>query len=179
MKTLLLGMGNPILSDDAIGIRLAADIGDRLRGYAGLTVRADCSVGGLEVLDVLAGYAHAIIIDSLQTVGGVPGRWHAFDADALRETLHLTNVHDANFATALELGHRLGLPLPAPACIHILAVEVRDVVTFSERMTPQLETRYPAIRDGLLREVRRRLAGWAKADGAGHVSTWRRGALQS
>ena len=44
MKTLLLGMGNPILSDDAVGIRLAMDIGDRLLGCSGLTVRADCSV---------------------------------------------------------------------------------------------------------------------------------------
>jgi hydrogenase maturation protease len=159
MKTLLLGMGNPILSDDAVGVRLAMDIGDRLLGYSGLTVRADCSVGGLEVLDVLAGYSRVLIIDSIQLVGGVPGRWHAFDAEALRETMHLTNVHDANFATALELGHRLGIRLPKPSAIHIFAVEVQDTVTFSERMTPELEARYPTILDEIFRATHRRLVG--------------------
>ena len=74
MKTLLLGMGNPILSDDAVGVRLAADIGDRLLGRPASTVRADCSVGGLELLDVLAGYARVIVLDSIRTAGGVPGR---------------------------------------------------------------------------------------------------------
>jgi hydrogenase maturation protease len=160
MKTLLLGMGNPILSDDAIGIRLAWDIGDRLLGCYGLTVRADCSVGGLEVLDVLAGYGRAVIIDSIQTAGGVPGQWHAFGADALRETMHLTNVHDANFATALALGHRLGMSLPEPSAIRILAVEVNDAATFSEQLTPALEERYPALLNEIYREVRRLLSAW-------------------
>jgi hydrogenase maturation protease len=157
MKTLLLGMGNPILSDDAVGLRLAADIGQRLAGFPGLTVHADCSVGGLEILQVLAGYSRAIIVDSIQIIGGVPGRWHAFRASDLRETLHLTNVHDANFATALELGRRVGMPLPKPARIHILAVEVRDVLTFSERMSPELEGCFAALAETLFAEVQRLL----------------------
>ncbi|MBN2575406.1 MAG: hydrogenase maturation protease [Deltaproteobacteria bacterium] len=170
MKTLLLGMGNPILSDDAIGIRLATDLAQRLLGYPGLTVRADCSVGGLEVLDVMAGYSRAIIIDSIQTVGGVPGQWHAFDAEALRETMHLTNVHDANFATALELGHRLGIRLPKPSDICVFAVEAEDTVTFSERMTPALEARYPALLDEILRATRRLLLGARRVGRGGNAS---------
>ena len=158
MKTLLLGMGNPILSDDAIGPRLAVDFARRLAGFPGLTVRPDCSVGGLELLEVLAGYARAIVIDAIQTVGGMPGRWHAFDARALRETLHLTNVHDANFATALELGWRLGMPLPPASRIHIFAVEVKDIVTFSEQMTPVLEEHFPTLADAIFAEVHRLLA---------------------
>jgi hypothetical protein len=53
-----------------------------------------------------------------------------------------------------ELGRRLGLRLPAPSAIHIFAVEVEDVATFSERMTLRLEARYPGILDGISREVR-------------------------
>ena len=45
--------------------------------------------------------------------GGTPGTWYRFDAGALRETMNLTNVHDTNFATALELGRRLGMRVPA------------------------------------------------------------------
>jgi hydrogenase maturation protease len=121
-------------------------------------VRADCSVGGLEVLELLAGYARAIIIDSMQTAGGVPGRWHAFDGDALRDTMHLTNVHDANFATALELGRRLGMPLPPASRIHIFAVEVKDTITFAERMTPVLEEGLAMLADAIFSEVCQLLA---------------------
>jgi len=159
MKTLLLGMGNPILSDDAVGLRLAADIGQRLAGFPDLTVQSDCSVGGLELLDVLSGYARVVVFDSIQTVGGLPGQWHGFDATALCDTMHLTNVHDANFATALELGRRLGMPLPEPSAIHIFGVEVTDTSTFSERMTPALEACFPALADAIFAETCRLMLG--------------------
>ncbi len=154
MKTLLLGMGNPILSDDAVGVRLARDIGVRLAGTPDLTVIEECSVGGLNIIDVLAGYDRVIVLDSIRTVGGTPGEWHRITAERLRETLHLNNVHDVNFATALELGRRLGTPLPPDDEIHIFAVEVKDAATFSETMTPELENAYPAYADGIYSEVR-------------------------
>ncbi len=159
MKTLLLGMGNPILSDDAVGVRLARDIGARLAGTPGLTVIEECSVGGLNIIDVLAGYDRVIVLDSLRTVGGTPGDWHRFTGERLRETLHLNNIHDANFATALELGRRLGTPLPPDDEIHIFAVEVKDAETFGEAMTPELEEAYPAYLSGILAEVRELVAG--------------------
>lgn len=158
MSTLLLGLGNPILGDDGIGPRLAADFAVRLAGRPGLHVEADCAVGGLELLDLLAGHERVIVLDALLTRDARPGAWHAFDAGALRETLHLDNVHDTNFATALALGRRLGLPLPDDAAIHIFGVEVADACTFSERLTPALEAAYPVYAEAIFGEVRRLLA---------------------
>jgi hydrogenase maturation protease len=158
MRTLLLGMGNPILSDDAVGVRLARDFKERLAGHPGLEVVEECSVGGLNLIDVLRGYERAIVLDSLATEESVPGAWHRFDDDALRETAHLTNLHDANFATALELGRRIGVPLPEPGRIHIFAVEVEDNATFSERMTPALEAAYSDYAPAILAEVQVLLA---------------------
>ena len=158
MSTLLLGMGNPILCDDGVGVRLAKDFSRRLGSRPGLTVEPDCSAGGLNILDVFTGHSRAIVLDSLRTTGGVPGHWCSFDATALAGTMHLRNIHDANFATVLQLGHRLGLPLPAPEDIHIFAVEVQDAATFSERMTPALEEAYPVFSGEIFREVERLLA---------------------
>jgi hydrogenase maturation protease len=158
MSTLLLGMGNPILSDDAVGLRLAADFGRRLEGFPDLAIEPDCGVGGLDLLEVLAGHACVVVLDSIQTAGGVPGQWYRFDAHALRDTLHLTNVHDANFATTLELGRRLGIPLADSSAIHIFAVEVQDTGTFSGRMTPVLEERFPVFSNEVFAEVRKLLS---------------------
>ena len=154
MRTLLLGMGNPILSDDAIGVRLAADFKAASEPLPELDIIEECSVGGLNLLEVLRGYQRAIVLDSLQTSKGTPGAWHRFTAEALRETIHLTNIHDANFATALELGRRIGLPLADDAEIHIFAIEIQDNHTFSERMTPALERAYPRLRTAIFKEVR-------------------------
>ena len=146
-------MGNPILTDDAVGVRLARDLGGRLRGVPDLDVVEECSVGGLNLLDVLQGYGRAIVIDSIETSGGVPGAWHRLDLEALRDTMHLTSIHDVNFATAMELGRRLGIPLPDE--VHIFAVEVEEIRTFSEWMTPALERSYPEIEDAIFEDVRR------------------------
>ena len=170
MKTLLLGMGNPILSDDAIGVRLAADFRAAIEPSPELDIREDCSVGGINLLDVLRGYQRAIVLDSLQTSGGTPGTWHRFTAEALQETVHLTNVHDTNFATALDLGRRLGLPLPNADEIHILAVEIQDNRTFSEEMTPTLEQAYSGLKAAIFAELRGLLSG----RGAGPIAAHRR-----
>jgi hydrogenase maturation protease len=158
MKTLLLGMGNPILTDDAIGVRLARDIGACLDGVPDLAVVPECSVGGLNLLDVLAGFERVIVFDSIHTVDGVPGDWYRFTAARLRDTLHLRNVHDVNFATALELGRRTGMRLPADDQIHIFAVEIAEDATFGEALSPALEAGYPELRADIREEVRALLA---------------------
>lgn len=154
MRTLLLGMGNPILSDDAVGVRLATELRRRLPPRPDLDIQEECSVGGLNLLDVLTGYQRVIVLDAVKTAGGSPGDRYRFTAGDLAETLHLTNIHDVNLATALELGRRLGLPLPEPAQVHVLAVEVDDVATFSERMTPALEAAFPRLAGEVLEDVR-------------------------
>ena len=159
MKTLLLGMGNPILSDDAVGVRLARDIGKRLAGTTGLSIVEECSVGGLNILDIVSGFDRLIVLDSMRTARGIPGEWHRFTSDSLRGTMHLNNIHDVNFATALELGRRMGMSLPSGEDIHIFTVEVQDNATFSEVMTGLLERSYPVYFGGILMEIEEILAG--------------------
>ena len=153
LKTLLMGMGNPILSDDAVGVRLARDIGARLAGTPGLSVMEECSVGGLNIIEVVDGYDRLIILDSIRTTGGTPGDWHRFTSEALRETMNLNNIHDVNFATALELGRRMGMKLPREEDIHIFAVEVLDLITFSEVMTEPMEAAYPEFSEAIFLEI--------------------------
>ncbi len=157
MNTLLLGMGNPILCDDAVGIRLARFMSPRLSHAPQLsctpTIMEECSVGGLNILEIITGYEQLIILDSIKTSGASPGKWYRFTAQSLKETMNLNNVHDANFASALELGRRIGLPLPIDENIHIFAVEVLDNITFSEVMSPPLEIGFPEYAEEIFTEI--------------------------
>jgi hydrogenase maturation protease len=145
-------MGNRYLRDDAVGIRLAGALRRRVGEVQGLTCHEECSLGGLNLLDVVVGYDRLVVLDSIRA-GGPPGGWYCFDGRALRETMNLTSVHDANFATALELGRRLGLAIPAEDEIHVFAVEVEDNLTFSERMSDSLEAALPALAEEIGSEV--------------------------
>ena len=128
MKTLILGLGNPILSDDSVGIRVAQAIRQRYTRQK-VTV-LESSLAGLDLLDSITGYDRLILIDAIQTVDGHAGEVYRLEASDFKATLHASSPHGTNFATALELGKRLGLALPRD--IVIFAIEVKDVVTFGE-----------------------------------------------
>ena len=151
MKTLILGLGNPILSDDGVGVRVAEELKNRIDRHE-VTV-AEASIGGLGLLDLLDGYDRAIIIDAIQTAGGEAGRIYQLRLDALEITRHVTSPHDVNFATALALGNKLGLSLPQH--IVIFAIEAADVITFGEECTPEVKRAIPICVKRVINELRR------------------------
>jgi len=149
MKTLVLGLGNPILSDDGVGIRVAAELEGRLDPQE-VTVM-ETSMAGLSLLDLLAGYDKAVVIDAIQTVGGKAGQVYRLDPEVFDATRHAASAHDVNFATALELGKKLGLALPQE--IIIFAIEAADVTTFGEECTPEVRRAIPVCVKMVVREL--------------------------
>ena len=99
MKTLILGLGNPILSDDGVGVRVAWVLEGRLN-EAEVTVM-ETSMAGLNLLDLLVNFDRAIIIDAIQTVGGKAGQIYRLEPEVFDATRHAATPHDVNFATAL------------------------------------------------------------------------------
>jgi hydrogenase maturation protease len=146
-RTLVIGIGNPIVQDDAIGIRLARDLQTRIGTRPDVEWCPECAAGGLDLLERLVGFGRVIALDAIRTRGGRPGDWYTFTAAALRETRHLSNVHDTNFATALELGRRLGLALAPDRDIHVFAIEILKNDTFGEELSPPVEAAYATLID--------------------------------
>jgi hydrogenase maturation protease len=160
-NALLLGLGNPILGDDAIGLLLASMVAERLPAIgplADLEVIDDCSMGGLELLELLTGRKRILLVDSIVTGNAAPGTLHHFTADALPPTRHLAGPHDADLTTALALGRRLGMDLPADEAIAIFAVEIEPAYEFRGTLTPDLQRVAPALADAIARDVRAALA---------------------
>lgn len=149
MKTLVLGMGNPILCDDGAGIWVARAVQEKLT-RPDVTVE-ESSLAGMDLLELLSGYDRAIIIDAIQGAGLKPGRVYRFGPEALTKTRHASSPHDTNFATALELGKKLGMALPVE--IVIFGIQVADVSTFSEQCTPDVERAIPRCVNRVLREI--------------------------
>ncbi len=141
-NTLVLGVGNDILTDDGIGPKLCDFLKEQ---YKGKSIQFEkLNVGGLEILEFIQGYETVIFIDAIKTVNGQIGDVYLFTPDDFKETLHLSNLHDTNFITALELGHSLGFEIPKK--MYIIAVEIKEDMVFSEYFTEELVIRYNEIK---------------------------------
>ncbi len=144
-------MGNPLLSDDGVGLRVAAELNDRIE-QPEITV-TETGIAGLSLLDLLVGYDKAIIIDAIQTVGGKAGQIYRLDPKAFDTALHTASAHGIDFTTALEFGKKLGLSLPQQ--IVIFAIEASDVSTFSEKCTPEVRKAIPTCVEMVLQELKK------------------------
>lgn len=160
MKTLIMGMGNAIITDDGIGIKVAERLKEELKGYQNITVTGT-SLSGLSLLDLVAGYERVIVVDSVQTQGGKPGAIYRMIPSDLDIARNSTTLHDVGLLTALELGQRLDMDMPCE--VIIFSIETEDVVTFSEECTPEVEKAIPVVVGLILEEVAR--------DAVAHIQT--------
>ena len=150
--TLVVGLGNPILGDDGVGWRVAERVRER---FDDPDVAVLClSLGGLSLVEHLAGYRRAVIVDAM-TTGASPGTLHRFDAVAAADpgAQHTASVHDLSLATALALGRELGLDLPGE--IAVVGVEAAPEFEFGEELSEAVARALPdmerAVRDWLSR----------------------------
>jgi hydrogenase maturation protease len=149
MKTLVLGLGNPILSDDGVGIRVAHEVASQVNNPR-VTI-AETSGAGLSLLDSIAGYDQVVIIDAIQTKEGNTGQIYRLGLEDFSLTKYFSSPHQINLATALELGRMLGIAMPQK--VTIFAVEAKDVTSFSEKCTPEVERVVPEVVKMVLEEL--------------------------
>jgi hydrogenase maturation protease len=155
MKTLIIGLGNPILGDDGVGWKVAQKISDQLSVISGQFVETDClSLGGLSLMERMVGYDRVILIDSMETGQGPEGSVRVFPLEALTNPSagHSTAIHDTSLMTALEMGRKMGLDLPAS--VTVVAVEAKNVYDFSEELSPAVAAAVPAMVEAALDELR-------------------------
>ena len=153
MKTLVLGLGNPILTDDGVGIYVVRAAARAAQHGAHVTF-AEASVGGVRLLEVMAGYERVVIVDAIRTPGGTPGAVYRLGPGDVRASLHAGSTHDLSLPGALALGRGVGLSLPADKEMVIIAIEVEDVLTFGEACTPAAAGAIPRAVQEVLAVVR-------------------------
>ncbi len=146
-KTLILGLGNPILSDDAIGLKVSRELG---KHFPDADI-VEASISGISLIDYITGYDHLIIIDSIKTGEAAPGTVHRIDFAALKPTVAEGFPHGVNIATAFEIARQAGEKIPKT--IDIYAIEVKDNTTFSEKLTPALNAKSPQIVEDIIRDL--------------------------
>jgi hydrogenase maturation protease len=146
MKTLILGIGNPILTDDGVGIKIARQIKE---ADPELEV-VETSEAGIALLDLISGYDKVVIIDSIKTGQGKAGELYKLELADLGHPVYFASSHGIDIPTAVELGRLAGYPVPEHICVY--AVEVKDNSSFSEVCTQEVQERIPHIANQIMEQ---------------------------
>jgi hydrogenase maturation protease len=140
VKTLIIGIGNLLRSDDGVGLHVLNSMRNE-QISADITLK-ECATG-FDILNEIIGGEKVVIVDAIKS-GGNPGTLYLYSPEELQEkpTLHTFSSHEADFLSMLELGKRL-YPGKMPENIIIVAIEAADVTTISDKCTPQVERAIP------------------------------------
>ncbi|MDW7979372.1 MAG: hydrogenase maturation protease [Verrucomicrobiales bacterium] len=140
-KVLVLGLGNDIMRDDAVGLHVTRELRQRLPKSPGIEVRESLEMG-LALLDHVAGFDELVIIDAVQTGRAQPGTVHVLDGAALGPA-RFVSPHLLGVGEMLALGRAIGLAMPQRVIIY--GIEVDDPFTVDTQLTPQLQSALPRI----------------------------------
>ena len=155
-KILVIGLGNPYLTVDGVGVKVAYEVEKALGSKipSNLTI-TEASVGGLRLMELLIGFDRVILIDALLSESTeIPGNIHLMTFDDLRDispTQHSASAHDTSLVTAIDAGREMGFHLPTHFSIY--AVTVENILDFSEEPTPAVAKAIPKVTKAVLEEL--------------------------
>jgi hydrogenase maturation protease len=147
---LLVGLGNPIMGDDGVGIYVVKRLKEKAQGGADLEFK-ELSLGGLGLVEEMLGYETVFIIDSAAS-SGKAGRIHEFSPEQLKETQYASSPHATNFATALELFKRLEAS-EIPNTIRIFTIDINPKFRFSEALSPPVQRAALELAELIAKEI--------------------------
>lgn len=157
-RILILGVGNPILSDDRAGLLVAEKLASTPLDSPNCAVSLDTATeGGLEFLEKLEDFDKAIIIDAMVSGSLEVGEIRELQLEDLQQTSNLLSSHGISLKTAVEFGRNLGLKMPS--AIRIYGIEVSDNLTVSEEINPRIEEATDNVAN-LIRELLREGQAW-------------------
>jgi len=144
MKTLIVGLGNPILGDDGVGWKVAEEVENQLLSL-GSPVDVECvSVGGIGLMEHLIGYDRSILVDafiSKTSVGSITVA--RLEQLPNYSAYHITSTHDTSLQNALEFGRAMGAYLPED--ITVVGIAIKQICDFSEELSPPVACAVPHV----------------------------------
>ena len=150
MKTLVIGLGNPILGDDGVGWAIAANVSEQL-SLSNQHVEVDCAaLGGLSLMERMLGYDRVVLVDSMETGQNPVGSVQVFPLASLPNPMagHSASAHDTSLITALKTAERLGASIPIK--VDVVAIEAQNVYDFSEELSPPVAAAVPFAAQAIL-----------------------------
>lgn len=130
---IVICIGNELVADDAAGF----EVFSRLTEQGGHGARLEyCSVGGIDMLQLLEGETELIVVDAVQ-FDSPPGTIHVIPWDSLPLADTAISAHGLGLRETIEIG-RLLYPEKMPRRITLVGIEGRCFNLTREHMTGEV-----------------------------------------
>lgn len=140
-KTIVLGIGNPILSDDGVGIHVIEELKKKKFDIPGVTIDS-AFTGGMNLLDMMVDHDRAILVDAVKMKNKKPGEVGVYPVGEL-SAFHTGNPHDVSLPQAIEMAKRLG-EKRIPEDIRIVGINLGELPReFGENLSPEIADAIP------------------------------------
>jgi hydrogenase maturation protease len=154
-RTVVLGLGNPVLCDDGVGLAVVSALRKLLEvtPIPGVDVLASTRAG-FELIELLRDYRRAILVDCLALPDPQPGRVRRLGLDDVSGSSRLVNAHEVSVGVAFQLAARMGIRMPTE--VEILAIEAGDTCTITEGLTQAVEAAVSPLCREIYEDLKRR-----------------------
>jgi hydrogenase maturation protease len=154
MKTLLIGLGNPILGDDGVGWKVVEEV-QKLLPPDSKTAVDYLSLGGISLMEHLIGYKRVILVDAFISEDKI-GSVFVYKLDEIPNysAFHVSSAHDMTLQSAIELGRWMGAVLPSE--ILVVGIATHRIIDFGEEFSEPVAQAIPRAIDvvlGLLQQL--------------------------
>ncbi|MGD0803588.1 MAG: hydrogenase maturation protease [Candidatus Bathyarchaeia archaeon] len=134
MRTLVIGVGNLLRTDDGVGIHIIKELNELHPDVD----TVDAAMGSVEILEAMKGYDRVIIVDAIET-GAEAGTIFSVNITQGEDPPKITYSHGTDLITILRLGHQLyGEEMPKE--IILLAIEAQDTTTIGDELTEKVQS---------------------------------------
>jgi hydrogenase maturation protease len=146
---LIICLGNPLMRDEGIGIRLASELTVHLTDNPHVEVM-DLGTGGLSVMHAIAGREKIVFVDCA-IMGQAPGLIRRFTPEQVssKKLRMRYSLHEGDLLNTIELSRRLG---QCPDDIVIFGIEPKKIAD-GQGLTSELENNIPQYVQTILKEL--------------------------
>ena len=147
--TLIICLGNPLMRDEGIGIRLASELSSHLAGNPDVEV-LDLGTGGLSVIHAITGRKKIVFVDCA-VMGQAPGTMLRFTPEQVysKKVRMRYSLHEGDLLNTLELSRNLG---ECPDNIVIFGIEPKEIAQ-GEDLTSELQSNVRQYVQTILQET--------------------------
>ena len=144
-RILILGIGNPLMTDEGVGVRVAEVLMSSFDFPEGVEV-VDAGTMGLGMLNMFRGVDLVIVVDAIDRTEHPPGTVMRLSPDDLAPNQIMHSLHDTRFVDVLQAAELTGIR-PEAECIGIQVGSMKQWVT---ELTPEVEAALPLAADAVL-----------------------------
>ncbi|MBI5022419.1 MAG: hydrogenase maturation protease [Ignavibacteriales bacterium] len=134
---LVLGLGNDILGDDAVGLLAAREL--KILFHDKVDV-VEAAVSGFEIMEILEGYESVLLLDAVVTKAHPPGYILELSKEQFKNVVAIS-PHYMGLPEVFQLAEEMKIKFPK--IIRILAMEIIPPYDIKEGLSEPIQESFP------------------------------------